>query len=452
MSPSACCGIIEGLFDRIERVRRNARLLENSTNALIDFIAVTATSYHYNKEKVSELLKIREDGGCVVGAWSRTDKLSSLLINSFLSHSLEFDDWIPHGFVHAGSAVIPMMFSCDRESLTLEKVLEAVAVGYEVSGALGFCLGRKFYEKYHTTAVAGVSGALVSYLWICDEDPNLDKLIAGISLGLNYSGGLWSLVKSKRSLKPLSPSYASSLAYLLWLILEKVLSRENIDDISVKDVCKICIDLGGACEGDLPEKHFIELNEFKFFPSCRHTHTAIEAALKARERLKDVSKIKRIEVLTFREALNVANVDEPKSLHELRFSLSHLIAIAIIYGEVTLSSLERGLKDPKVRRVARLVRVKADDELSKLYPEYQPSEIIVYLDNEAAVRDRVMLPLGSASRDSNVKKLVLEKAYKLLSDVNDTITLDLTKALTRLSMRRDFREVLPGQCRLRRGV
>jgi len=90
-------------------------------------------------------------------------------------------------------------------------------------------------------------------------------------------------------------------------------------------------------------------NGCKIYSCCRHTHTAIEAALKIKEELNNrLESVREIEVYTFKEAIHIANLDKPTNVYEARFSLKYLIAISLYYGKLILESIIKELNNPSI--------------------------------------------------------------------------------------------------------
>jgi 2-methylcitrate dehydratase PrpD len=449
MRAEACLDYLDSLLDRIMMIlnKRPKEVIDSAHNALIDFVAVVSTAYHYRRDSVQKLLALSKGNeGCVPGPWKRTGRFNAIALNSYLAHSLELDDWIPSGYVHAGAAVIPVVFSFIGYDFNLEELLTAIAIGYEAAGGIGRCLGRDFYDKWHTTSTAGAVGASLTAYVLLNSLSVKDKeeLSLPILATLNYSGGLWILAKEYRYLKPLSASHAALQGYLTAL-MNKFLGK-NADRVKNRKLFeKICKELHSeACKESLPNDLFINLNEYKFYPSCRHTHTAIEAALKIRRHIKDVGKIRRIEIHTFKEALRIANVELPRDVEEAKFSIKYLVALALLYGEVSLESIRKGIKDPQVVRLVNSIKVVENERYTSMYPHYQPSKIVIYL-NDHMFEEEVLLPLGSPKRGIE-RNILVKKARGLLGPFKDSRSLEFIDELYKVNKSIKITELVGRYC------
>ena len=70
------------------------------------------------------------------------------------------------------------------------------------------------------------------------------------------------------------------------------------------------------------------LTSVKPWPSCRHTHPAIDAAQELRRRVV-AGTVEEVEVETYAAALDVCNRPLPQSDYEAKFSLHHCVAAAL---------------------------------------------------------------------------------------------------------------------------
>jgi 2-methylcitrate dehydratase PrpD len=77
----------------------------------------------------------------------------------------------------------------------------------------------------------------------------------------------------------------------------------------------------------------------KPWPSCRHTHPAVEAALDLHGRVEP-DAIAEVRVETYRAALALCDNASPASEYEAKFSLQHCTAAALADGKLTLDSFD----------------------------------------------------------------------------------------------------------------
>ena len=381
--------------------------------SLIDFIALSAAGYKLSKlpsilEK--ELTPECRGSSTIVGSGVKCCVEKAAAVNAAASHILELDDWLREGFVHAGSVVVPVSLAVAEEvKATWKTVLKAIIVGYEAAARMGRALGRTHYKLFHTTSTAGSIAASIvsSYVYGLSIKEGLSA--ANIAAGL--SSGLWGLAKGGLA-KPLGPMHAAWLGILsaklalngLKTVEDAILGPQGVLELGEKNTESLL---------KPPWKCAIMLNGYKFYPSCRHTHTAIEAALKIKRRLGEIPEDAQITVEVFREAADIAYVRKPRSIEEARFSLSFLTAIALAYGEIGLDQLEKALSDPTVYRLEKRIKVRVNPEYSREYPRKQPAKVLVKT-GDKIVEEVETIPVGDPSREPTVSR-ILNKASELLN-------------------------------------
>lgn len=410
---------------------RPPRALEEARKVLVDALAVAAAAYRVEPTAriyVDSLMARSAGAGgssTVLGLWHKTSAPVALEANSFLVHSIEYDDWLRLGYVHAGCTVVPTALAVAEErGSQLGDLMAAIAAGYEAAALVGAYMGREHYSVWHTTATAGSAGAAVAVALLMGGEEQ--QVVAGaVGLALSYAGGLWVAARDPR-VKPFSASKASWLGYRAAVLSMAGYGVEN----ALSEVCRA---MGGACDQGVlenpPWDWAILHNGYKFYPTCRHSHTAIDAALEVYERLQSTpDSIEAVRVEVFLEALRVAGRGDPRDVYEARFSIPHLVAAALVYGSLGLEELRRSLSDSRVERLRRLVELAENPGYTSLYPALQPARVSVTLasgESMVAYRDR---PRGDPGVGSSMSD-ILSKARKLLGYAGDPRGLAVIESL-----------------------
>ncbi|MCE4620796.1 MAG: MmgE/PrpD family protein [Desulfurococcales archaeon] len=400
MTPDIVSYVVDGVLQAYE-----GDPLPASRIALVDTLAVMAAAPRaYPKAlQIARSIASRKGERRVFGTRLRLDPLDAAAAGAFLAHSIEFDDWLAPGYVHAGSIVVPLAVSLGGDR-SLGEVLRLVQAGYEAGLLTGSYLGASHYHYWHSTASIGVVVAATVYS-LAVEGPSRQALEASLTLASAYMGGLWSVNRARALYKPVSPAYAVQTGVLAAraALMEKVPVPGGLEE-----ACRV---MQGECQTKRFEKLGVELNGYKFYPTCRHTHTAIEAA-EWLHRLVDPDSITRVVIHTYAHAVRVAGNRDPQTIEEARFSLPLLVAGALIYGRIDIGILPRLLGDPKARRLAGMVELVEDPRLSEMYPDAQPSIVEVVLRSGRSVSERVDLPRGDPGRGVDITD-ILEKAQGL---------------------------------------
>jgi 2-methylcitrate dehydratase PrpD len=428
----------EMVAERVLEVWENpsSRALEEARRALIDTVAVASSALRLealNEEFVKANLQISHGREApILGLWKWADFMSSIAVNSFLSHSIEYDDWLRPGYVHAGSVIVPVaLAAATMHDLTLEDVLRAIIAGYEAAALIGAYLGRSHYQVYHTTATAGSAGAGVAYNLLSYRGETLREALL---ISFSYMGGLWSAPRDPR-IKPFSAAKAAvSGVYAARAALVGSGLTYNMEE-----ACKL---LRGECNieilRDPPWEYAILENGYKLYPSCRHTHTAIDAALELWEKVRD-SDIVEVQVHTYRAAVGVASRWPVRDKYNARFSMEYLIALTLIRGVPTMKTIEENLENESVRRLADKIKVAVDPELDTLYPELMPARVIVRTRTRILQAEKHKPRGDPGTIDAEV---LLEKARMLSMEAGDPRIAGLTSILYESNSERRLRELL----------
>lgn len=427
--------LVDEVTSRVLDACRNSRVIEKARIAAADTLAVAAAAYHLARVKPSYPV-LGSGPGVILGSKDRSYPAVSVGVNGFLSHSLELDDWLPQGFVHAGSVVVPSALIAGLElDVSLERFLEAVAAGYQAGYMIGGLLGRRHYAVWHTTSTAGIAASAVAsgvVRYGCREDV-VGRLVV---LGLNYMGGLWSLPKGDPSVKPASAMHASASGYLLSL-----LGQEGFRSIDVLgDACRA---FQGECNG-LPGGFALDLNGYKLYPSCRHTHPSIDAVLEILKTHRFAySDVENLLVETYSDAVEKATRSVfPPTAEDARFNLGYLVSVAVVYRDVWFDTIEKGLSDPRVRELYRKVTVKADKSFDTGYPNKTPARITVELRDGTRLATTVEYPRGTPETGVSGDE-ILEKAGKLSLYTGDQLIEEMAGNIIRMSPGSRLAEAVP---------
>jgi 2-methylcitrate dehydratase PrpD len=110
----------------------------------------------------------------------------------------------------------------------------------------------------------------------------------------------------------------------------------------------------------------VHLTSIKPWPSCRHTHPAIDASLALAGRVDPVT-VAAIDVATYGAALDVCDRPVANSDYEAKFSLQHCVAAALQRGRIDFDAFGDAAR-ARAAPLARKVRVVADDPYKAAYP------------------------------------------------------------------------------------
>lgn len=153
--------------------------------------------------------------------------------------------------------------------------------------------------------------------------------------------------------------------------------------------------LGGPTADDwmLPK------TSIKFVPAEYHSQSAIAAAFELRPQIGDPSRIKGVEIATFRTAVEIIGQDpekwRPKTRETADHSLPYCTAVALVDGDVSAAQFtaER-LSDPALLDLVSRTTVVEDPALTAGYPAGIPNRVTVTLDDGTTLVKEVAFPPG----------------------------------------------------------
>ena len=302
-----------------------------------------------------------------------------------LAHILEMDDLHRASIVHPGCVVVPAAYAvARREGIRGRDFLIAILHGYEVACRVGMSVGPAHYRTWHNTATCGPFGSAmaVSHLLQLDDDTATHALgNAG-----TQSSGLWEFLRTGAMTKHLhagraaeSGLVAADLAALGFTGPPQILEGERGF-------------FRGTCPDARPENVLRRASEpwqlvqtsVKPWPSCRHTHPAIAAALSLASQVAG-HPIERVEVRAYRAALDLCDNPDPETEYEAKFSLQHTVAVALREGALSLSSFDDDARARSHRLRAR-VRVGHSAQIESAYPAAWGAEVSVELADGQTLR------------------------------------------------------------------
>jgi 2-methylcitrate dehydratase PrpD len=284
-----------------------------------------------------------------------------------LTHILETDDLHRASVVHPGCVVVPAVFAvAGRDRLGGRAVLKAVLHGYEACCRVGMAVGPAHYRIWHNTATCGPFGSAMATAAL----QGLDDTQAVHALGNagTQAAGLWQFLETGAMSKHLHAGraaeagvVAAGLAGLGFTGPPAILEGDK------GFFAGACPDADpGAVLGDGEASWQVHETSIKPWPSCRHTHPVIDAALELHADIgeEDIADIK---VVTYSAALDVCDRPRPESEYEAKFSLQHCAAVALADGEVGFSSFDGGARK-RVAALAERTSVAAGEPFATDYP------------------------------------------------------------------------------------
>jgi len=248
-----------------------------------------------------------------------------------------------------------------------------------VSTRIGVVMGRPHYRFWHSTGTVGTFGAAAAAggLLGLDETPFAHALATAAT----FAAGLQQAFRMDSMSKPLHAGRAAEAG-----LLAAQLARRGLT--GSLDVLDGEVGLGQAMSSGpdwsqigatLGRDFHITRLTFKNHIGCGHTFPAIDGALELqRQHGIEASDIEQVHVATYQPALDIACYARPTTANEARFSLSYVVASALVHGSVRLAAYEPArLDDPATRALMERVSVSVDTELDAAFPGKRAARITI---------------------------------------------------------------------------
>jgi len=341
----------------------------------------------------------------VMGVGVHADAYSSALLNAMSAHVLELDDGHRFGMLHPGTPVFSALLAIvQREKLDCETFLMAAAIGYEAMIRLA-CMVQPEHKKrgFHASATCGTIGAAVAVAKA--RNYGIRQLKDTISASATCASGLLSMIDDDSELKPFNCAQAAANGLMAANMGRYCIGPEDALG-GQRGFIKTLngeIDFGKVMDA-LAMENCVGTTYKKLYASCRHTHSAVEAALKLRNRYiavaegsvaAHVKRIKSVCVETYELAVYGHNSTNAQSISAAKMSTPYSVAVALVTGKSSLDAFsEELLRNEVVISVERRVKVLEDHRLTKLSPTVRAAVVKLEMDNGVVYEEHVDYPKG----------------------------------------------------------
>ena len=345
--------------------------------------------------------------------------LLAALVNGASSHVREMDDLHRRAIFHPAASVLPAVFAAgEKAHVSGRDLILGILTGYETGIRAALAAGKSHYEYWHTTATCGTFGAAAGAAKVLGLE--MEPFVWALGSAGTQSSGLWEFLTEGAMSKQLHPGKSSMNGLLAALLAKKGFTGSSRIFEGEKGFLRATsreYDLNILTD-DLGETFHTEKNSLKYYACCGHTHSAIEAALKAfRDANLNVKAIQSVTVYVYQEALDLLGDVKASTPYLAKFNLPFCIATALKFGHVDLDDFsEKRLKNPEILRLMGRISLKADPELTRLYPQKWPSRVEIKLENGEIYNGYCEYPKGDPENPFSEMELIV-KFKKLCGNI-----------------------------------
>ncbi len=306
-----------------------------------------------------------------------TDAERRAFLQGALTHILETDDLHRASVVHPGCVVVPAAWAvATREGLRGHAVLKAVLWGFEAATRVGMAVGPAHYRIWHNTATCGPYGSAMAAAALLKLDAS--ATVHALGNAGTQSSGLWQFLETGAMTKHLHAGRAAAAGVLAADLARFGFTGPPAILEGAKGLfAAACPDADpGVIARDPDAPWQLLQTSIKPWPSCRHTHPAIDAACELRRAVSGL--IERIEVETYSAALDVCNRPTPQSDYEAKFSLHHCVAAALTRETVDFAAFTATAR-AELANLRERVTVRIAEPYASAYPRAWGSAVTITL-------------------------------------------------------------------------
>lgn len=340
---------------------------------ILDYYAACCAGYKMNREfnKACEELFF-DMGGAKESTVLFSDKKlpagNAAFLNSCYAHGADMDDGNKKAMGHVGAHVISAVFAmAEKLHSTEDDVLLAIITGYEVYCRIAAAAQPGMVRRgFHSTGTAGTIACAAA----CGKLLHMDreKIYHTIFVSATQSAGLLVVGESGQGVKPVNPARAAQNGVQSALLVQYGVTGGRYPLESKKGWLHAMADEVNfqTLFEDFGRKFAVDECYMKRFPSCRHTHGAVDAALKLRKKL-NVNNIKEIRVYIYQNAIHLAgSIIWPMNGDEAKFSIHYAVACAFDKGRFGLDEIMNVESKSSFRELLNKIRLIPDSGMEDI--------------------------------------------------------------------------------------
>lgn len=434
------------------------RVVELTKMSLLDALGVTLAASGQSGECQAFVDLARENDGIkestILGFQDQVPALMAAFANGSMAHALDFEDAHDQALVHPNAVSIPVALALAEKigNVDGKKMITALAVGCDIVCRLGLAFKENPVEYgWYIPPILGSFGAVAAACKLLNLSE--EEILDAFSLTLCQTTCSAELTYSPYSdIRAIRDAFAAKGALLSGLLAKKgvkgfahpfegkaglfsLYSKGNYDSSMLTD------GLGTRFEGANVS--------FKPWPTCRGTHTYIEAALHIMSEYSiDINDI--VDILVVVSSFNRMLCEPmevkmaPKAVIDAKFSIPFSLATALCYKSVDLDHFTpQRLKNENVLQLARKTRYDLDPDLglreaTRGFLEIKTKDNKTY---SKQVDQAYGHPENPISEDDLVKKF-MDCANKAVKKIPEKHLQKTVKYIMALEAVEDIREIM----------
>ena len=377
---------VDYLFSKYSNITK--KIIDKSISCKKDYIAVTCAGAKKNQMHWEKFLNEIPAGKAVLLGYDlTTDGKTAALINGFNAHSLELDDGQRFAMIHLGASILSAINAAQNEiGFSDESYLKGIIMGYEAACRMAIAMQPSHKNRgYHAAGTCGTIGCAVGVAFALGFNKQQLKRVLTIASG--SSAGMLEIQEQRSELKPYNIGRASmdglTAAYM------GITDFDFPSDMlgGERGFFKLFSDNYDISKLIENTNYFeIERIYVKPYASCRHSHSAVEAAIKIHNEV-NIDKITSILVETYKLGVKGHDHTDIQGVASAKLSTPYAVAAGILYGRADLSVFEP--LDEEIIKLAQKVKIKELPELTLECPNKRIAIVSVTMYDGKQIQQRV---------------------------------------------------------------
>ena len=347
---------------------------EEARKCLLDEVGTMIAGAYLLKDKLGAYLDMFSgEDATIVGQNRKASLQNAALVNGISGHAYDYDDGHRFSTVHLGSTVIPAVLAvAEREGLTMDEAIRGIVIGYEAGIRMGNCIQPSHRARgFHSSGTVGTIGAAMGVAAALDY--NEAQFKAALAAACSSAGGINEMMENVSTMKPYNVGRAAhdgiTAAYVARVGFQGPLDPLEGNFGYMKTACDTYKPEVLSLETD--SNYNITGGYHKPYASCRHTHGAVYAAIRAvNDNNVDWHDITAIDVRMYGQGVNGHDHTHIPSMVAGKMSTPFCIGLALKTGKIGIGSFaDEFVKDPEILALTEMVTVKADPEMTSWVPK-----------------------------------------------------------------------------------
>lgn len=324
-------------------------------------------------------------GHCAVaGSSQKASPRTAAFLNGSISHIAEFDDIYRNGAYHPASPTISAAWACaSQEKLPMQKLLQGIVAGYEVSTRIAEVIQPSHYQFYHTTGTVGVFGATAACCALLGL--NAQQTMHALATAGTFASGLQQAFRSDSMTKPLHAGHAAEVG-----LNAAYCARAGVT--GTPDLLEGEAGFGAAMSRNprwsevlngLGEDFNITQMTFKNHGCCGHTFPAIDGVQYLTKKFQiQAPNVKNLHLKVYQSSADVCAYRNPMTPFEAKFSLTHTAACGMIIGAVREKAFAKEqLGQPAIQALENKISYEVDPAITALFPKVRSAFVRIEMNS-----------------------------------------------------------------------